>query len=76
MGAEYNLPIRVTCIFSWNSVSPVSDASADGAAAAVPANNNNNNNNNNNKWRCNISTLIQGIYTYIPETNHVSRVHT
>jgi hypothetical protein len=70
MGADYTLPIGVTCVFSRNSLSPVSDATDDGAA--------NNNNNNNNYyyyyyyywwWWCNISTLLQVIYNYVPETN-------
>ena len=52
IGAECTLTIGVTCIFSRNTLSPVPDAHADGAAANYyyyyycSGNNNNNNNNN------------------------------
>jgi len=36
--------------------------------------NNNNNNNNNNKRLIFVITFMQGIYNYIPETNHVYRI--
>ena len=77
IGAEHSWTIGVTCIFLRNTLRPVPDAPADRDYYYYYyyyyCNSSSSSSSSSSSRRR--STLMQVTYNYIPETNHVSRVH-